>query len=113
MQSEKGFKEVILLGVTGDRLDHTICNLGIVIKFFSKIKIYLTAESSFLTPINSDTIHLNPKLEETISIYAFDHNRPRITSVGLKYKLQKSSSVHLVIRESTSNVSISNEVRIK
>jgi len=107
---KKGFKEAILLGVTGDRLDHTICNLGIVIKFFSKIKIYLTAESSFLTPINSDTI-IKSKIGETISIYAFDH-KTRITSVGLKYKLQKSS-LPFGVRESTSNVSISNEVKLK
>jgi len=107
---KKGFKEAILLGVTGDRLDHTICNLGIVIKFFDKIKIYLTAESSFLTPINNDII-IKSKIGETISIYAFDKDT-RITSIGLKYHLNKAS-LPFGVRESTSNVSISNEVKLK
>ena len=107
---KKGFKEAILLGVTGDRLDHTICNLGIVIKFFNKIKIYLTAESSFLNSINNDTI-IKSKIGETISIYAFDKNT-RITSIGLKYQLNKAA-LPFGVRESTSNVSISDKVKLK
>ena len=107
---KKGFKEAILLGVTGDRLDHTICNLGIVIKFFNRIKIYLTAESSFLTPINIDTI-IKSKIGETISIYAFYKNT-RITSIGLKYQLNKAA-LPFGVRESTSNVSISDKVKLK
>ena len=77
---KNGFKEVILLGVTGDRLDHTICNLGIVIKFFNKIKIYLVAESSYLITIKKFTI-FKSKIGETISIYGFD-NKTKITSAG-------------------------------
>jgi len=106
---KKGFKEVILLGVTGDRLDHTICNLGIVIKFFNKIKIYLAAESSFLIPIKKFTI-FKSKIGETISIYGFD-NKTKITSAGLKYKLHKVS-LPFGVKESTSNVSISNTVEL-
>ena len=68
---KKKIDEVILLGVTGDRLDHTICNLGIVIKFFDKIRISLVAEKSFLIPINKTTI-LKSRVGETISLYAFD-----------------------------------------
>ncbi|MFZ1517172.1 MAG: thiamine diphosphokinase [Ignavibacteriaceae bacterium] len=106
---KKGFKEVILLGVTGDRLDHTICNLGIVIKFFNKIKIYLAAESSYLIPIKKFTI-FKSKIGETISIYGFD-NKTKITSAGLKYKLRKVS-LPFGVKESTSNVSISNTVEL-
>jgi len=106
---KKGFKEVILLGLTGNRLDHTICNLGIVIKFFNQIKIYLAAESSFLTPINKVTT-FKSKIGETISIYAFD-KKTKISSVGLKYKLNKSS-LPFGVKESTSNVSISNMVEL-
>jgi thiamine pyrophosphokinase len=104
------FDEAVLLGVTGDRLDHTICNLGIVIKFFNKIKIYISAESSFLTSINKST-EFNSKIGETISIYAFD-DKTKITSSGLKYRLT-NSSLPFGVRESTSNVSISEKVILK
>lgn len=106
---KKGFKEVILLGVTGDRLDHTICNLGIVIKFFNKIKINLVAESSYLNPVKKFTI-FKSKISETISIYGFD-NKTKITSTGLKYKLN-NESLPFGVKESTSNVSISNIVEL-
>ncbi len=106
---KKGFKEAILLGVTGDRLDHTICNLGIVIKFFNRIKILLAAESSFLTPINKMTT-FKSKIGETISIYGFD-KRTKITSNGLKYKLH-NTMLPFGIKESTSNVSVSNTVEL-
>lgn len=107
---KKKYDEVVLLGVTGDRLDHTICNLGIVIKFFGKIKIYLSAESSFLTSINKTT-EFNSKVGETISIYAFD-DKTKISSVGLKYKLN-NTALPFGVRESTSNFSISQKIILK
>lgn len=106
---KKGFKEVILLGVTGDRLDHTICNLGIVIKFFNKIKIHISAENSFLSAFNK-SIKIKTKIGETISLYAFD-NRTFITSKGLSYPL-KESNLAFGEKESTSNVAVSESVEL-
>lgn len=102
--------EVVLLGVTGDRLDHTICNLGIVIKFFNRIKILVAAENSFLFPINKSTV-FNSKAGETISLYAFKDST-RITSTGLKYKL-KNTALPFGLKESTSNISASDEISLK
>ncbi|MCK7528761.1 MAG: hypothetical protein MZV64_70000 [Ignavibacteriales bacterium] len=42
------YDEALLVGVTGNRLDHTFCNLGIVLKFYPQINISLIAENSFL-----------------------------------------------------------------
>ncbi|MEO8233158.1 MAG: thiamine diphosphokinase [Ignavibacteriota bacterium] len=106
----KNFNEVILSGVAGDRLDHTICNLGIVLKFFDNIKISLVSEKSFLIPINKTT-YLKTKVGETISLYAFD-NKTKITSTGLKYKLN-NTALPFGIKESTSNVAIQNVIKIK
>ncbi|MDP2365302.1 MAG: thiamine diphosphokinase [Ignavibacteria bacterium] len=106
----KKYDEAVLLGVTGNRLDHTIGNLGIVLKFFKKIKTHIVAENSFLTPYNN-FISLSSKEGETISIYAFD-NKTSITSNGLKYPL-KNSKLPFGIKESTSNVSISSLIELK
>ena len=105
----KKYSEAILLGVTGDRLDHTICNLGIVIKFYQKIKCKIVAENSYLIPTD-ETIIFKSKVGETISIYAFDR-RTNITSDGLKYQLH-NSSLPFGEKESTSNVAIRNEVKL-
>lgn len=105
----KGFSEALLLGVTGDRLDHTICNLGIVLKFYNQIKCSIVAENSYLIPTD-ETITLKSNAGETISIYAFD-KKTKITSDGLKYPL-RNSTLAFGEKESTSNVAISNSVRI-
>lgn len=107
---KKGFKEVVLLGVTGNRLDHTIGNLGIVLKYFKNIKIHIAAEKSFLTPYNKFTI-LRSNAGETISLYAFD-KKTSITSKGLKYPL-KNSKLPFGLNESTSNAATDNIVELK
>lgn len=105
----KKFTEALLLGVTGDRLDHTICNLGIVIKFYRKIHCNIVAENSYLTPANK-TITLKSKVGETISIYAFD-KQTKISSDGLKYRL-RNFSLPFGKKESTSNVAVKNQVKL-
>lgn len=104
------FNEALLIGVTGDRLDHTFCNLGIVLKFFPKINLSLIAENSYLKPYTCD-VELKSIKGETVSIYGFDR-KTKITSRGLKYPL-KSISLPFGEKESTSNVAVSNKVHIK
>lgn len=106
---EKKFNEVVLFGVTGDRLDHTICNLGIVIKFFNKIKISLVSERSYLKPINTSS-SIQSRIGETISLYAFD-KKTKITSTGLKYKLN-NLALPFGVKESTSNGSTKNKIQL-
>ena len=104
------FNEALLIGVTGNRLDHTICNLGIVLKFFSKIKLSLLAESSYLKPYTGN-VQLKTIKGEIISLYGFD-KKTKINSEGLKYPL-KNISLPFGEKESTSNVSTSNSIQLK
>jgi thiamine pyrophosphokinase len=104
------FDEVLLLGVTGNRLDHTFCNLGIVLKFFPSIKSSLIAENSFLKAYNGN-IELSTHPGETISLYGIS-SKIKITSHGLKYEL-KNVSLPFGERESTSNVAKKNLVKLK
>ena len=97
----KNFNEALLTGVTGNRLDHTFCNIGIVLKFFNRINLSLVAEDSFLKPYK-ENIELKTFPGETISIYGFDR-KTKITSKGLKYEL-KNVSLPFGEKESTSNV---------
>lgn len=104
------YKTVYLLGGTGDRLDHTICNLGIIIKFFKKIRIIIIHGKTILFPYSSD-IKLKTIPNEKISLYAFD-DETTITSEGLKYPLQ-NSKLRFGVKESTSNVALGGEVNLK
>ncbi|MBI1939606.1 MAG: thiamine diphosphokinase [Ignavibacteriales bacterium] len=104
------FTEVVLLGATGNRLDHSICNLGIVLKFYDTIKISIIHEESILKPYTG-TVSLKTFPGETISLYGFD-GKTKITSTGLKYKLT-DSALHFGKKESTSNVAKGELVTLK
>ncbi len=105
----KNFNQVLLAAVTGNRLDHTICNLGIVLKFMNQLKISIVAEDSFLKPYKGK-VELKTYPGETISIYGFD-KKTKITSNGLKYEL-KNISLPFGVKESTSNLAKKNTVRL-
>ena len=107
---KNNFGEVVLTGVTGNRLDHTFCNLGIVLKYFHNIKISLVAENSHLTAY-SGNVKLNTYPGEIISIYGFN-TKTKISSKGLKYPL-KNISLPFGQKESTSNVATGEEVELK
>lgn len=107
---KKKYEEVVLLGSTGDRLDHTICNLGIVIKYFDKIKISILHGNSFLRAYNKD-VEIKTIPNEIISIYGFDA-KTKIKSIGFKYPL-KNITLAFGESESTSNVAVKNSVKLE
>jgi thiamine pyrophosphokinase len=103
------YDEVLLIGATGDRLDHTFCNLGIVLKYFSQISIRILHQKSLLSA-HSGKVLLKTCPAEVISIYGIE-SRTTIQSKGLKYPLK---NIHLPfgVRESTSNVSLGDQVEL-
>ncbi|MBZ0200547.1 MAG: thiamine diphosphokinase [Ignavibacteriaceae bacterium] len=104
------YTEAVLIGATGDRLDHTLCNLGIVIKFFEKIKINLIAELSILIPYTG-SIEIKTISGETVSLYGFN-KKTKIKTKGLKYPLD-NEALPFGTRESTSNVAEGESVKLK
>lgn len=104
------FNEAVLLGVTGNRLDHTFCNLGILLKFFKKISLKLIAEESLLISYTG-TVELKTSPGEIISLYGFD-KKTEIASRGLKYPLKKDA-LPFGERESTSNIAKSDKIELE
>jgi len=107
---KKKFTNAVLLGGTGNRLDHSICNLGIIIKFFNKIKVLFLSGESFLIPGKGE-IKFKAAKGELISLYGFDR-KTKFTSSGLKYPLN-NTSLPFGERESTSNRASRNFVTLK
>lgn len=103
----KKFSDAVLTGVTGDRLDHTFCNLGIVVKFFNKINLSIIAENSVLQAFTGYN-EINTVPGETVSIYGL-HPDTIIHSKGLKYKIN-NASLPFGEKESTSNIAITDKV---
>lgn len=107
---KKKYNEVVLVGATGDRLDHSFCNLGIVLKFSDKIKINVIHQKSFLQTY-SGIITLKTIPGEVISLYGIS-KRTKILSAGLKYPLN-NISLPFGERESTSNIALTDKVDLK
>lgn len=105
----KKFDEVILTGVTGDRLDHSFCNLGIVLKYFHSIKIKIIHQKSILSAHTGLTEFTSVK-GETVSVYGID-NKTKIISSGLKYPLNYVS-LPFGVKESTSNIATGKIVKL-
>jgi thiamine pyrophosphokinase len=104
------FDEALIVGAAGNRLDHTFCNLGIVLKFFSQIKIFLIAENSFLQAYAGNVV-IKTFPGETISLYGISP-KTIISSIGLKYEL-KNTSLPFGVRESTSNIAKKKLLKLK
>jgi len=107
---KNGFEQAVLLGATGDRLDHSFCNLGIVFKYFGKIEIILVSEQSVLTA-HEKSVEINSFSGETISFYGVAENT-KVTTKGFKYKLA-DANIFFGGRESTSNITTGKKARLE
>lgn len=105
----KKFTDAILLGATGDRLDHSFCNLGIALKFDDQIKVNILHQKSYLS-VETGILNLTTLQNENISLYGFD-KKTKITSKGLKYELN-NAELPFGVRESTSNAAKSEVVNL-
>lgn len=106
---KNGYTEAILLGATGSRLDHSFCNLGIVLKFYDEIKIKILHDDSILEAISGSTTIATQK-NETISLYGIDE-KTKVSSRGLKYVL-KNTALPFGKKESTSNAANGSSVEL-
>lgn len=107
---KKKFTNAILLGATGDRIDHLFCNIGIVLKFYPQIDVSILHDKTLMKPYTGK-VELNTEVNETISLYGIDA-KTKITSSGLKYPL-KNIPLPFGKRESTSNVALKDKVQLK
>lgn len=103
-------EEALLLGATGNRIDHSFCNIGILIKYHDKINIKLLHHNSIMETAQNNII-LDTVSNEIISIYGI-LPKTEISSTGLKYPLLKSN-LPFGEKESTSNVAVSNKVELR
>lgn len=83
---EKGWDELIILGATGKREDHTLGNLALLSEYAQKVKsvMMVTDYGRFIALEEAATLPSYPG--EQISIFAISGG-VKVTSIGLKYPL--------------------------
>lgn len=84
--SKKGYNDIVILGATGRREDHTIGNISLLAEYARFVRIKMVTDTgTFIPLLKSCEIESYPR--QQVSIFCADPET-KITSAGLKYKLQ-------------------------
>lgn len=105
---DNNFNDIDIIGFDGKRIDHTIGNFSIILRFIDKLNIDIITESGIFHTIKNDTIIKNLK-NKYISIFSNDsHNQ--ISTIGLKYELKNNKLPEL--NSGTLNYAIKDDVKV-
>ena len=106
---KKKIKDVDVIGMDGKRIDHTLGNFSVILKYIKKMKINIFTKSGIFYTINLSKVFNNIK-NSYISIFSNDLNT-FISSDGLKFELENKNLPEL--NSGTLNYAIKNKVIIK
>ena len=101
-------KNIDIIGMDGKRIDHTIGNFSVILKYIKKMKINIFTQSGIFYTINLSKVFNNVK-NNYISIFSNDLNT-LISSEGLKFELENKNLPEL--NSGTLNYAIKNKVTI-
>jgi len=88
---EKGFDEVVILGATGKREDHTLGNISLLAEYALYIKVSMVTDTGVFIPLRS-SMKLDSFPGQQISVFSLDP-LTEVTSYGLRYEM-KSLKLH-------------------
>ena len=81
----QGWHQLVILGATGLREDHTLANLALLVDFAAAADVVLLSDTGLFSPLlTSARVPAVPG--QQVSIFSFDPST-RITSEGLRYPL--------------------------
>ena len=106
---DRKLKEIVVLGATSMRPDHTLNNFSVLYRYYKKLNIKLFTDE-FEIFFTDKSISFKYKPNETLSLIGIPKADKIITS-GLQYKLNKEE-LEFGIREGTLNKSVSDTVSI-
>lgn len=100
----KGYKDIILTGASGTRLDHTVANMLLIEKYYIKdIKIKIIDNNNLIQMVNDNMI-IPVRKNYFVSIIPLSENIEGLTLEGFKYPLNNINV------ERGSTLCVSNEV---
>ena len=109
---EKGYKDFLILGATGGRIDHTLANLSVLLYLKKSGASGVISDEFADTALLSigDNI-LENKKGKTVSIMPFASDSVRLTYKGMMYPLE-NSEVYTDYPYTISNVAVEDRVII-
>ena len=85
--SSNGYTNVVILGATGKREDHTLGNISLLTEYALSIEVKMVTDAGVFYPV-LESCKVESEKGQQISIFSVDPST-EITSSGLKYKLDK------------------------
>ncbi len=106
--SREGYDDLVIVGATGKREDHTIGNISLLADYAKVAKVMMVTDAGILLPFHKCT-PIETFAGQQVSIFSFD-NRMEITSKGLKYPLVKKKLTRWW--EATLNEAVGNRIEL-
>ena len=86
--SEMGYRDIIIVGATGKREDHTLGNISLLAEYIKDVNVIMVTDTGIFKPLlKSSEISSFPG--QQVSIFSIDPVT-EITSFGLRYPLNKT-----------------------
>jgi thiamine pyrophosphokinase len=83
--SEMGYKDIVIVGATGKREDHTIGNISLLAEYVRKMNVIMVTDTGILMPFLKSTM-ISSFPGQQVSIFSIDPETI-VTSTGLRYPL--------------------------
>src|ERR1035437_8855760 len=86
--SDMGYKDIVIVGATGKREDHTLGNISLLAEYVRYMNVIMVTDTGILQPfLKSSAISSFPG--QQVSIFSIDPET-EITSFGLRYPLSRT-----------------------
>ena len=83
----RGYTDLVIVGATGKREDHTIGNISLLAEYTKEVKVIMVTETGILLPF-LESCEISSFKGQQVSIFAIDAET-EITSKGLRYHLYR------------------------
>ncbi len=84
----RGLSDIVILGATGKREDHTIGNISLLVEYVKSARIMLVTDSGIFIPL-LEGCELSSLPGQQVSIFSIDPDL-KISSSGLRYQLRNT-----------------------
>jgi thiamine pyrophosphokinase len=86
--SQRGYKDIVIVGATGKREDHTIGNISLLAEYMKTVNVFMVTDTGILRPFSGPSeIFSFPG--QQVSIFSIDPET-EVTSSGLRYPLNRT-----------------------
>jgi thiamine pyrophosphokinase len=86
--SENGYKDIVIVGATGKREDHTLGNVSLLADYIKEVNAIMVSDTGIFRPLLKSTA-ISSFTGQQVSIFSIDPGT-EVTSHGLRYPLTRS-----------------------